>query len=151
METIVTKEQLSNSPNGCDCTFVKIGGAGLKCYNDSEQRDRQYQLQQWFALRGLAPRAWFSFDFEGPDGSTIYAYYSEIVEVKGHDDYENKWYRAASDLRVELEEKFGINWTDDHGGNVGHNGERFVLIDLGYMSGGDLDDIEGLADDHNVE
>jgi hypothetical protein len=137
---IVTSEQLRTSPNGCDCVFVIVGNAGMKCYVDKDFRDRFYRMQRWFALRGLAPDAWFCFDFIGPDGDTLYAYYSEIAEVKGKDNW-REYSAWANELSKELDSEHGIYWGDNHSGNVGRINGKTVIIDFGYMKGDCIDDI----------
>jgi len=137
-ESIVTNKQLGESPAGCDCTFVKMGGAGLKVYEGEEgreERDEQFRLQQLFHKIGLAPEAWFCFDFTGPNGEDMFAYYSEIVQ--NTNDENANWIdydRAANKLRRTLECEHGIIWTDNHSGNVGRRTDgTFVIIDFGYM------------------
>jgi hypothetical protein len=135
-ESFVTNQQLFNSPAGNDCTFVKMGGAGLKVYEDRDDRDDQYELQRFFHEVGLAPKCWFAFDFVGPNGEDMFAYYSDVVTVTGDADC-GSWVDfedACDSLKEKLECEYGTYWSDNHSGNVGRDATgKFVMLDFGYM------------------
>jgi len=129
---IVTNETLQSSPSGIDCIFVKIGDSGMKIYLDDGTRDLQFDLQTRFHKHGLAPNCWFSFDFKGPNGSMLYAYYSELAETRdtlGYDMCND----ISCELYTEIKDQFGVEWSDDHAGNVGVLHGRKVIIDFGEM------------------
>ena len=131
-EQIVTSQKLSSSPSGCDCTFVKIGNSGMKIYREQKHRDRQFDLQGKFHKHGLAPQCWFSFDFKGPNGQTLYAYYSEVAETQDTLGYD-RCRDLIARLRDRVENEFGVKWGDHHADNVGVLNGADVIIDFGYM------------------
>lgn len=128
----VTVEQLMTSPHGVACRFVKMGNAGLKTYYNKETRDGCYRLQRLLHREGLAPYCWFPFNFTGPNGDTIYAFYTDIAEVMDRKNPEHcpwEWGKRAHSMREEIQDRFGFTWYDDHCGNVGIIDGKDVMID----------------------
>lgn len=148
---MITSEQMMASPSGIDCTFIAFGDAGMKCYTSKAHRDVYFLRQQWLAENGFAPKCWFKFDFEGPDGYTIYAYYTEIVECKDATDrtpgsgWTGRFYDAAIAVQTDLLEKHNIHWYDTHAYNTGYDGDKYIIIDVGRMAGPKIDELNAKA------
>ena len=139
---MITAQQLETSPGGIDCKFVVMGDAGMKCYTSKAHRDVYFLRQQWLSDKGYAPKCWFKFDFEGPDGYTIYAYYTEIVECADSSvdsAWSGKWHEASCELTDNLLEEYNIYWLDNHGYNSGYDGDKYVIVDVGRMEGPTID------------
>ncbi len=141
-----TRENYDSSPNGLQCTFLKIGSTGIKVYTSAMERDFAYANQLRLHNMGLAPLVGYKCDVKiGGDNNynarTGYAFETGIAEVfdkkywKGLDDddaaiYRNRFEIGCRDLADKLASE-GITWLDDHCGNVGFDPDtgESVLID----------------------
>ena len=131
------------SPSGINCTFLKIGNTGLKCYKSEKLRDRSYANQHALSLLSVAPKVGLKTTVminRGGEDCTYYAHETECAEV--HDKarylelvnndyaagmaYRNRFEDAASNLKTKLEGI--ITWFDNHGGNVGFDSDGNAMI-----------------------
>jgi len=124
---------------GADCTFIQVGDRGLKCYNNSNIRDRFYRLQRSLAAKGLAPACDDCVEVKidtSCGGRTVYAFWSVCADV-ACDVYAttNRSPKRLTD-RDDLKDRLlraGYSWLDIHDGNWGYINGRAVLIDVaGY-------------------
>src|SRR5690606_2827670 len=141
MQTI-DRETLANSPGGIHAKFVDLGDCGLKVYRDENARDSQYANQLHLEELGFSVHCWDCIEFPGPDGDTLYAFYTEKCEVYSDDEfnalggefdddacaYQDEWWGYAARMS-EMIHAAGINWSDSHKGNVGRDSKgRLVVI-----------------------
>jgi hypothetical protein len=127
---------LHSGTSGAYCTFVKIGERGLKLYKCRDQRDKHYRYQSELSAQSLAPAEYGCVDCELPDGSMLYAYWTEIADV-AEDVHQTDWveYDDCPVFRDLCDRLYAADypWNDDHTGNWGYvdNGTRAVIIDTG--------------------
>ena len=144
------------SPSGINCTFIKFGKTGLKCYKSERLCNRSYANQLAIADVGLAPKVGFkttvTINMGGVD-CTYYAHETDIVEdifdrayYKGlrengeHDKaftYYDRFRDAANELSYDLR-GHGVTWLDNHPGNVGFdcNGNAVIIDCADDLFGG---------------
>ena len=136
----VSSVTLSQSPNGIHATFIKVNDKfGLKVYRDAKLRNQSYRNQNWLAKRGFAPKVWSCVDVPVCDGCntyTMYGFFTRIVETTditrlydmGQEPYARKINTDIKTLTARLAE-IGIDWFDNHAGNIGWDNGTPVIID----------------------
>ena len=140
----ITQDILNKSPGGIHAKFVDLGDCGMKIYLSERARNAQFNNQTVLHELGLAVDCWDCFDFDGPNGERLYAFYTDKAEVYSSNTYINlddsegsaycsRFYRCIEDLRSLLNDK-GIDWTDYHIGNCGFDSAGDpVVIDCDFF------------------
>lgn len=135
-EICVDSDDFTESPSGVNCTFIKFGTTGLKCYKEKWLRDRSYSNQLALSELSLAPAVGMKTDVtvnEGGEDCTYYAHETEVltdiadktvfdglIEDVGYDEaweYLDRFNEASHNIKSKLPDY--VVWRDSHAYNVG--------------------------------
>ena len=131
---LVDYETYKGAPEGNDCWFMESNGVGLKFYDDEEDRDEAYELQEYLYTKSLAPETFNKgeAEFTEPDATRMYYYETEVAQTRQNCDRPKSDYYGKFDYLETQLLAVGVEFVDWIVGNVGFIGDRAVVIDCGY-------------------
>jgi hypothetical protein len=145
-ETII-KEKIRHSPNGTECTFVKISDKiGAKVYKEysSDEVRKIYKEQEYAATKGLGPDVHGLFSVK-VNGKVLFGYLTEIVKVFPCKNSHGELVETRNPTKQENNEldqliceldQAAINRgviEDLHFCNIGWKNGKMICVDFGYL------------------
>ena len=141
----VDSSGFQESPSGVNCTFIRFGTTGLKCYRTKRLRDRSYANQLYLSELGFAPtvgmKTVVTVNEDGVD-CTYYAHETQVLtDVLDRKVYDNYRDNCEWDKADEFTERFdhaawvlsgdlpdNVIWNDSHCFNVGFDDSGQPMI-----------------------